>query len=147
MCRALEPKNKFTMPLIINHLTSDKSTHLCVCEGFSQKKIIKMKKFTLCMITAFLLLSIVPTLLKAGTATITVPMDSIKTIESSEIKTLTARLDEINAMDKSKLRGPEKRELRKEVRSIKSSMAAQGGGVYISVGALLIVILLLILLL
>ena len=99
------------------------------------------------MITAFLLLSIVPTLLKAGTATITVPMDSIKTIESSEIKTLTARLDEINAMDKSKLRGPEKRELRKEARSIKSSMAAQGGGVYISVGALLIVILLLILLL
>ncbi len=99
------------------------------------------------MMTAFLLLSIVPTQLKAGTATSTVPMDSTKTAASAEVKVLTTRLDEINAMDKSNMRAPEKRQLRKEVRSIKSRMAELGGGVYISVGALLIVIILLILLL
>ncbi len=41
----------------------------------------------------------------------------------------------------------EKRELRKEVKSIKKALTASGQGVYLSVGAIIIVILLLILLL
>ncbi|MBK9016388.1 MAG: hypothetical protein IPM82_21235 [Saprospiraceae bacterium] len=105
-----------------------------------------MKKLTLCMMTAIALFAFVPTPMQAGTAPSSVPMDSTKT-ESAEAKALTLRLEEINAMDKSKLTTPEKRQLRKEVRSIKKSVAADSGGVYISVGALLIVIILLILLL
>ncbi len=99
------------------------------------------------MMTAIALFAFVPTPMQAGTAPGSVPPDSTRTIESAEAKALTLRLEEINAMDKSKLTTPEKRQLRKEVRSIKKRAAELGGGVYISVGALLIVIILLILLL
>ena len=50
-------------------------------------------------------------------------------------------------MDKSKMSSPEKRQLRKEVRTIKSTLNVLGEGVYLSVGAIIIIILLLILLL
>ena len=53
----------------------------------------------------------------------------------------------IDAMDKSELSAPEKKELRKEVRSIKKELRDISGGVYLSVGAVIIIILLLILLL
>lgn len=59
-------------------------------------------------------------------------------------ETLQLRLDEINSMDKSNLTSSEKKELRKEVKTIKK---AANGGVYISVGGLIIIILLLIILL
>ena len=59
---------------------------------------------------------------------------------------LTNRLAEINAIDKHDISHIQKKELRREVRSIKKSMDS-GGGVYISVGALIIIILLLIILL
>jgi hypothetical protein len=50
-------------------------------------------------------------------------------------------------MDKSELSSVEKKELRKEVRTIKKELKATGNGVYLSIGAILIIILLLILLL
>ena len=56
------------------------------------------------------------------------------------------RLEEINRMDKSKLTRSEKRELRKEVKEIQKTMEI-GGGVYISVGALILILILLIILL
>jgi len=62
-------------------------------------------------------------------------------------KVLNDRLTEINEMDKSDLSFVERRELRKEVRAIKGELAELGGGVYLSVGAIIIVLLLLILLL
>ncbi len=67
--------------------------------------------------------------------------------EAEAAKVLILRLDEINAMDKSVMSAPEKRALRKEVRTIKKELATSGGGVYLSVGALLLVIILLIVLL
>jgi len=112
---------------------------------FSQNKNIKMKKLTICMLMGLVLLSLAPMPAIAGIAANTVPVDSTKNIEMVESRALTQRLEEINAMDKSSLSSTEKRELRKEVRSIKKR--ANSGGVYISVGALLIVIILLILLL
>jgi hypothetical protein len=60
---------------------------------------------------------------------------------------LLVRLDQINAMDKSALSASEKKSLRKEVRSIKKELKTMNGGVYLSVGAIIIIILLLILLL
>ena len=86
--------------------------------------------------TALMLLSFVPTQLSAvtGTATTSVPLN--KPVESAEAEVLLNRLEEINAMDKSELNAPEKKELR-EI----------GGGVYLSVGAVIIIILLLVLLL
>ena len=60
---------------------------------------------------------------------------------------LLHRLEEIKDINKSALTSSEKKDLRKEVKGIKKEMKAISGGVYLSVGAIIIVILLLILLL
>lgn len=76
------------------------------------------------------------------------PATSISTgTEPVEVKAMLDRLEVINGMDKSALRPAERKALRKEVRSIKKELASNGGGVYLSVGALLLVIILLIILL
>jgi hypothetical protein len=67
--------------------------------------------------------------------------------ESPRAQQLLQRLEEIKDMSKSELTSSEKKDLRKEVRSIKKEMKAISGGVYLSVGAIIIIILLLILLL
>ena len=60
---------------------------------------------------------------------------------------LLLRLDQIKAMDKTQLSSTEKKNLRKEVKEIKKEMKVISGGVYLSIGAVIIIILLLILLL
>lgn len=65
----------------------------------------------------------------------------------AEVKVLLNRLDEIKKMDKSTLNRVEKKALRKEVRTINSTLISSGNGVYLSVGAIIIIILLLIILL
>jgi hypothetical protein len=65
----------------------------------------------------------------------------------AEVKVLLDRLEEIKKMDKSNLKSSEKKELRKEVKAIKKNLKASGNGVYLSVGAIIIIVLLLILLL
>lgn len=60
---------------------------------------------------------------------------------------LNNRIEEINKMDISSMSTAEKKELRKEVQSIKKMIKQSGGGVYISVGAIIIILLLLIILL
>lgn len=66
--------------------------------------------------------------------------------EAAKAKVWISRLDEINAMDKSNLSRSEKRTLRKEVRVIEKNLNSSGG-VYLSVGAIIVIILLLIILL
>jgi hypothetical protein len=65
----------------------------------------------------------------------------------AEITKLMTRLETIKAMDKSTLDRSEKRVLRKEVRAIKSELKDKRHGVYVSVGAFIIIILLLVILL
>jgi hypothetical protein len=95
----------------------------------------------------FLSLTFIP--LQSSAATIADPSALVdpKPAESAEAKTLLLRLDEINATDMSKLKSSEKKNLRKEVRSINHKLKAIHGGVYISAGAAIIIILLLIILL
>ena len=66
-------------------------------------------------------------------------------IESPEARTqvLVDRLHEIKAMDVQSLNTAEKKELRKEVREIKSEL--KSSGVYISVTAILIILLIILL--
>jgi len=64
----------------------------------------------------------------------------------AEIQVMLNRLEEIKGMDKSDLERAEKKELRKEVRAIKSEIRSSGNGIYISVGAILIILLLIIIL-
>ena len=65
----------------------------------------------------------------------------------ADIKAKLARLDQINTMDKSNLTRPEKRALRKEVKSINASLKSDGGGFYLTLGAIIIILVLLIILL
>ena len=60
---------------------------------------------------------------------------------------LLTRLYEINSMDKSDLTSSDKKELRKEVRTIKSTLKEAGGGIYLSIGAIILILLLLIIIL
>jgi hypothetical protein len=101
-----------------------------------------MKKFNLSFI---LLLMIASTPLQTK-AEATSPVVKAESPESMRTGLLLNRLETINAMDKSGLTRAEKKELRVEVRTIKKDIKASGG-VYVSVGALIIIILLLILLL
>ena len=106
-----------------------------------------MKKITLYLMTIIALLSFMPTPSMATTENSAAPTEKLEKIESAEAKAMMSRLEEIKAMDKSNMTSKEKRVLRKEVRSIKKSMAELNGGVYLSVGAIIIIVLLLILLL
>ncbi|MCL6259808.1 hypothetical protein M3O96_11960 [Aquiflexum sp. TKW24L] len=65
----------------------------------------------------------------------------------AEMKLLVERLEEIKTMDKSMMDRDEKKELKSEVREINEEIKRNGGGVYLSVFALLLVIVLLVLLL
>ncbi|HYM92646.1 MAG TPA: hypothetical protein VET23_00785 [Chitinophagaceae bacterium] len=67
--------------------------------------------------------------------------------EDTRARILINRLEEIRYMNKSELTRSGKKDLRKEVKEIKKEMRTISGGVYLSVGAIIIVILLLILLL
>jgi hypothetical protein len=64
-----------------------------------------------------------------------------------QAKRLTDRLEEIKRMDAKQMTRAEKKVLRTEVKAIKKELAAVSGGVYLSIGAILIIALLLILLL
>jgi hypothetical protein len=109
-----------------------------------------MKKITMCLMATCLSLTFIP--LQSIAANAAEPSSLVVTkppepAESAEAKALILRLDEIKAMDMSELKASEKKEMRKEVRSIKRELREVGGGVYLSVGALIIIVLLLIILL
>ncbi|MDP4208202.1 MAG: hypothetical protein Q8928_05245 [Bacteroidota bacterium] len=108
-----------------------------------------MKKIALGLIAAFLLLTFNPYLSNAApnpaptTLAGTLPTEKA----DAKAKTLLLRLNEIKAMDKSTLTSYDKKNLRKEVRTIKRELRDISGGVYLSVGAIVLIILLLVILL
>ena len=67
--------------------------------------------------------------------------------QKEQLQRLENRLEEIKAIDKTKLSKEEKKALRGEVKQIKKEMKVVSGGVYISIGAAILIALLLILLL
>ncbi|WP_181368958.1 hypothetical protein [Flavobacterium pallidum] len=107
-----------------------------------------MKKSTLYLVMMLLTLTLAPANTFAATAPVTHTLSADPTGEMpARVKVLLDRLEEIKAMDKSDMSRAERKALRKEVRAIKSELRSTGGGVYLSVGAIIIIILLLILLL
>jgi len=116
-----------------------------------------MKKLALSVFVAIALLLVVPPQLRAENVPAPVAVTAPVAVASKDASVLVARVEAIKAMDFSTLSSAEKKELRKELRAIKSDLkesnkndvvATSGnGGIYLSVGAILIVILLLILLL
>jgi len=136
-----------------------------------------MKKLTFYWSTALLLIFLIPSQVKAAPGDDSVTNAAIETVDkdatlaaetevlldaalaaetevlldavhATEAEVLLARLEEINEMDKSDLTRAEKRDLRNEVRQIDKTLYSNGGGgVYLSLGALIVILLLLILLL
>ncbi|MEK6782695.1 MAG: hypothetical protein AABY93_13420 [Bacteroidota bacterium] len=104
-----------------------------------------MKKLTVWIAAALLLLTYSPVQSKAEAEKYPNSISSAET-ESVEVKALINRVNEINAMDKSAMSSSEKKELRKELRSIKRDVNehSHGGAVYISGSLLLFIILLII---
>jgi 3'-phosphoadenosine 5'-phosphosulfate sulfotransferase len=68
---------------------------------------------------------------------------------NARVEEIKTRVEEIRSMDKSDLSKAERKELRTELKDLKkeANAAATGGGVYLSVGAIIIIILVLILIL
>lgn len=75
------------------------------------------------------------------------PKTELSAEDQAKLDKITSRVEEIRAMDKSKLSREERKELRKELKEMKNQARAMSGGVYLSVGAIIIIILLLILIL
>lgn len=82
-----------------------------------------------------------------ASSTVIVPESNSAKTEDIRGQQLLKRLEDIKGMDKSEMSRLEKKSLRKEVLGIKKEMKALSGGVYLSVGAIIIIILLLILIL
>lgn len=117
-----------------------------------------MKKLFVSILLAFILQLFIPDQVYAKKDKNPVQTTSLKAVEATDVGVLVARVEEIKAMDMSTLTASERKDLRKELRSIKNDLKARGdsdlqatainnGGVYLSVGAIIIIILLLILLL
>jgi hypothetical protein len=106
-----------------------------------------MKKIVFCFMATCLSLTFLP--LQSNAATTAEPSSLVvtKPAEAAEAKTLELRLNEINAMDKSKMKSAEKKNLRKEVKTINHNLREIGGGVYLSAGAVILIVILLIILL
>lgn len=75
-----------------------------------------------------------------ASVTSTTPVETPKEVMKREIET---RLLEIKKMDKTNLSAEEKKELKDEVKALKKK--AKTNGIYLSVGAIIIIVLLLIL--
>lgn len=105
-----------------------------------------MKKLNLFLMVMALSLCAFPTSMFANEKT-PVAMEATSKEVPAAVQLKLDRLDEIKAMDKSEMSRAEKRELRQEVKEIKTELKSTGNGVYLSVGAIIIIVLLLILLL
>ncbi len=115
-----------------------------------------MKNTFLFFTPILFLLLINPLDLKAAVENEIVESDEIVDVQSSRVNVLLSRLDEIKGMEVSELSSSERKELRKEVRSIKGELQVMseankekkgGGGIYISGGTVILILVLLIVLL
>ena len=103
-----------------------------------------MKKISIYFMLLLLSVNIIPTSAYAEVSHTNSLKKNPKEIPA-EAKILINRLKEIQKMDKSELSRVEKKELRNEVKTIKTTLRTSYNGVYISVGAILIIILILLL--
>ncbi|MFI0491193.1 hypothetical protein [Flavobacterium sp.] len=104
-----------------------------------------MKKLPLYLMMMVLSLSIIPSTISAAEKNPTAIAADTKEVPA-EVKIMLNRLDEIKAMDKSSMNFSEKKALRKEVRAINANLRASHNGIYISVGAVIIILLLILIL-
>jgi TolA-binding protein len=105
------------------------------------KTISKLRSVIIMLVMATTLATFANNTVKTGA-----PISNT-TANDSKTEVLLNRLKEIREMDKSNLSRANKKSLRKEVKEIKTTMRTTSNGVYLSIGAIIIIILLLILIL
>ena len=103
-----------------------------------------MKKTVFCIMALGLSLTFHPL---SSNAAVDIAPSSRLISDSLYVAGLITRVNEIKDMDKSTLTAAEKKDLRKELRSLKKEVRKNSNGIYLSVGAIIIIILLLILIL
>ena len=103
-----------------------------------------MKKKIYLLATAILLSVASPAVMAKDTKPAAAPLTEQ---QQQRMQTIEQRVLEIKKMDKSSLTRQERKDLRQELQGMKKEAKAMSGGVYLSVGAIIIIILLLILLL
>jgi hypothetical protein len=106
-----------------------------------------MKKITLCLSAIVLSLTFNPLPSTAADINKNPTTVALTPAEKAKIDGILLRLNEIKDLDKTSLTSAERKTLRKEVRTLKHEMKETSRGVYLSVGAIIIIILLLILIL
>lgn len=75
------------------------------------------------------------------------PKTELSDADKIKLENIKSRVAEIRKMDKSKLSKEERKALKSELKEMKKEAKAMGGGVYLSVGAIIIILLVLILIL
>ncbi len=102
-----------------------------------------MKKQVYFLATAFMLMLATPSVM-ANDAKAKPEMTERQVARMEEI---SRRVEEIKGMDRSQLSRQDRKDLRNELLEMKKEAKATSGGVYLSVGAIIIIILILILIL
>ncbi len=102
-----------------------------------------MKKQIYFLATAFMLMLATPSVM-ANDAKSKPEMTERQVARMEEI---SRRVEEIKGMDRSQLSRQDRKDLRNELLEMKKEAKATSGGVYLSVGAIIIIILILILIL
>ena len=102
-----------------------------------------MKKQIYFLATAFMLMLATPSVM-ANDAKAKPEMTERQVARMEEI---SRRVEEIKGMDRSQLSRQDRKDLRNELLDMKKEAKATSGGVYLSVGAIIIIILILILIL
>lgn len=105
-----------------------------------------MKKITLMSMIALIYLSTLSNNVLANSTKPNVATNNT-TEAPAEVKVMLNRLNQIKEMDKNSLNSTQKKALRAEVKEIKNTLKSTGNGVYLSVGAIIIILLILILIL
>jgi hypothetical protein len=105
-----------------------------------------MKKLMFSFMAAIMLCAAMPVQIQAAENR-AIPSTPRNAPATAETRAMEARLYEIRDMNISAMGKAEKKQLRNEVKAIKSDLKAAGQGVYLSVGAIILIVLLLILLL
>ena len=105
-----------------------------------------LKKIITIVIVAFLAIA-TPLQSIASNLENTTVATSDKEASTTRSTVLLNRINEIKAMDRSGMSSFDRKELRSELKSMKKEMKHERNGVYLSLGAIIIIVLLLIILL
>ena len=109
---------------------------------------MKTKQFLIGLVIIFSTMAI-PTMASSLTRSEWKEKVAGTTAEQNEarLQELKERTEEIKSMDKSQLTRDERKSLKTELKEMRKEVRTRGGGIYISIGALIIIILLLIIIL